>query len=128
MLKKYLPFLMLGPLANLLWAFWALPQINEQGTFAETLQWICVQAFLPVILGLGLFLKKKFAYWFLVIYSGFTILFGLGMLGWALMGLVTPLSIYAVSFVLLVMGFGILFHALKDLKLGRKATRYETDD
>ena len=128
MLKKYLPFLVLGPVANLLWAFWALREINEQGGFLEMLQWICVQALLPVMLGLLLALKPKFAYGFLLVYSGFTILFALGILGWAFMGLGTPLSIYAVSAVLLVMGFGILFHTLKDSQWGQRVTRYETED
>ncbi len=118
----------LGPAANLLWAFWALREINEQGGFVEMLQWICVQALLPVMLGLLLALRPKFAYGFLLVYSGFTILFALGILGWALMGLGTPLSIYAVSTVLLVMGFGILFQALKDSRWGQKVTRYETED
>ena len=128
MLKKYLPFLALGPFANLLWAFWALREINEQGSFDEMLQWICVQALLPAMLGLLLALKAKFAYVFLLIYSGFTILFAMGIFGWALMGLGTPLSIYAVSTVLLVMGFGILFQALKDSRWGQEVTRYESED
>ena len=128
MLKKYLPFLALGPLANLLWAFWALREINEQGSFVEMFQWICVQALLPVMLGLLLALKPKFAYGFLLVYSGFTILFSLGILGWALMGLGTPLSVYVVSAVLLVMGFGVLFHTLNDSKWGQRVTRYETED
>src|SRR3989338_11577123 len=124
MLKKYLPFLALGPLANLLWAFWALREINEQGSFVEMLQWICVQALLPVMLGLLLALKPKFAYGFLLVYSGFTILFALGILGWALMGLGTPLSVYVVSFILLVMGFGVLFHTLNYSKLVQIVTKY----
>ena len=79
MLKKYLPFLVLGPCANLLWAFWALREINEQGSFNEMLQWIFVQALLPVMLGLLLRFKPKLAYGPLLVYSGFTILFALGI-------------------------------------------------
>jgi hypothetical protein len=128
MLKKYLPFLVLGPISNALWAFWALPEINEQGTFAEMFQWICVQALLPVMLGILLLTKWRLVFWLFVIHSGFIILYAIGILGWALMGLATPVSIYVVAVVLLVMGFGILYHALKDLKFDQKWVKYETID
>ena len=128
MLRKYFPFLVLGPISNGLWAFWVLPRIGEQGTFRETIQWICVQALIPVLLGILLVMRRKFVFWLLLVYSGFTILFALGILGWALMGAATPISIYLVSAVLLIMGFGVMFNTLSDLKVGNKVTRYETED
>ncbi len=128
-MKKYLPFLILGPISNALWAWWALPEINEQGTGYETLQWLCTQALVPVLfVGLLLFFRKKIVYWLLVIYSGFIILFGIGIFGWALMGAATPLSIYAVCFIFFIMGFGILYQALKDLNFGKTVRRYHDED
>lgn len=128
MIKKYLFFLLLGPVANILWALWVLPQINERGTGPETLQWFLVQSLFPVIFGILLALKKKLVFWLLIIYSGFTILFAIGMLGWALMGPEAPVSIFIVCLLLLVMAFGLLFNSLKDLKLGHGVRRYETQD
>ena len=119
---------MLGPTANLLWALWVLPQINEHGTGPETLQWFLVQSLFPVLFGFLVIFKKRIVFWLLMIYSGFMILFTIGMLGWALMGPEAPLSIYAVCLLLLVMGFGLLFNSLKDLKLGQGVKRYETQD
>ena len=128
MIKKYLFFLILGPIANLLWALWVLPQINERGSGLETLQWFLVQSIFPVVFCLLIMLKKKLVHWLLMIYSGFMILFAIGMLGWALMGPEAPVSIYAVCFLLLVMAFGLLFNSLKDSKLGQEVKRYETQD
>ena len=124
MLKKYLPLLILGPVSNALWIGWALPQINEQGTFEEVIQWLCVQGFIPIFFALLLLLRVKLVYWLMVVYSGFIILFATGMLGWAFIGSRVPLSIYAVSTALFVMGFGILFHALKDLNVGKPVKYY----
>ena len=127
-IKKYLFFLILGPVSNLLWAFWVLPQINERGSGRETLQWFLVQSIFPVLFCLLIMFKKKLVHWLLMIYSGFMILFAIGMLGWALMGPEAPVSIYVVCCLLLVMAFGLLFHSLKDSKLGQKVKRYETQD
>ena len=128
MLKKYIPFLILGPLSNALWAGWALPEISEQGTPSETVQWICVQALLPLIFCMLLALKQRLAFWCLMIYSGFIILFGVGVFGWALMGPGTPLSVYAVCLTLFVMGFGLLYQSMKDLNFGKKTRRYDVED
>ena len=128
MIKKYLFFLVLGPIANLLWALLVLPQINERGSGLETLQWFLVQSIFPVVFCLLIMLKKKFVHWLLMIYSGFIILFAIGMLGWALMGPEAPVSIYVVCSLLLVMAFGLLFNSLKDSKLGQTVKRYETQD
>ena len=127
-IKRYVFFLVLGPMANLLWALWVLPQINERGSGSEMLEWFLVQSLFPMIFGLLISLKKKVVFWFLMIYSGFMILFTIGMLGWALMGPATPLSIFVVCLLLLVMAFGLLFNSLKDLKFGQGAIRYETQD
>ena len=128
MIKRYISFLILGPVANLSWILWVLPEINERGTGAETLQWFLVQSLFPVLFGLLIAFNKKSVLWLLIIYSGFMILFTIGMLGWALMGPEAPLSIYVVCFLLLVMAFGLLFNSLKDLKLDRGVQRYETQD
>lgn len=128
MLKKYAFFLMLGPISNALWAWWALPQINEQGSVEETIQWVCVQAILPAVFAVLLLFRQKFVLWLMTIYSGFMILFTLGIAGWALMGSGVPLSIYGVCLVMFVMGFGILFNSLKDLNVGQIARRYDPED
>ena len=128
MIKKYLPFLILGPASNILWATWALSEINEQGTFGETMQWIATQALLPILLGILVALRSKIGLWLLTVYSGFVLLFGIGILGWALMGPATPLSVYVVCFILFVMGFGLLYQSMKDLKIGKKARRDYAQD
>lgn len=129
MAKKYLPFLALGPVANLLWAFWALKDMDEQGTTLEMLQWICVQALVPLLFALLVRFKKRYVYWMLVIYSGFMILFAFGILGWALMGENTPISVYAVFLTLITMAFGIFYHAMKDLDFdNQEIKRYEIPD
>ena len=128
MLKKYTFFLMLGPISNALWAWWALPQINEQGSMEETIQWILIQAILPAVFAVLLLFSRRFVLWLMTIYSGFIILFTIGMLGWALMGLGVPFSIYVVCAVMFVMGFGMLFHSLKDLNVGQEARRYDLED
>ncbi len=128
MIKKYITFLLLGPVANLLWALWVLPQINERGTFPEMAQWFLVQSLFPIVFAILIKMNVKIVHWFLVIYSGFMILFTIGMLGWAMMGPEAPFSIYIVCFILLVMGFGLMFNSLKDLKIGQGVKRYETQD
>lgn len=129
MLKRYLPFLLLGPVANLLWAFWALADINEQGTLIETLQWIAVQAAIPALFCLLLRFRRRYVHYMLLVYGGFMLLFGFGIAGWALMGESTPVSVYAVCFTLAVMGFGILYRSMEDLHLGKKEIdRYEIKD
>ena len=127
-IKRYLLFLLLGPTANVLWALWVLPQINERGTGPEMLQWFLVQSFYPVIFGVLLAFRKKLVFWLLIIYSGFMTLFTIGMLGWALMSPEAPISIYVVCLLLVIMSFGLLFNSLKDLKLDRGVQRYETQD
>ena len=119
-IKRYFPFLILGPLSNILWAWWVLPEINEQGTWAETIQWISVQALLPLMFTILLAFRPRVVFWLLIIYSGFIILYGVGIFGWGLMGPATPVSVYAVSGTLFVMGFGLLYHSMKDLKFGEK--------
>ena len=128
MIKRYLLFLLLGPIANLLWALWVLPQINERGSGLEMAQWFLVQSLFPVIFGILIKLNIKLVHWLLIIYSGFMILFTIGMLGWAMMGPEAPISIYVVCSILLVMGFGLMFNSLKDLKFGQGVKRYETKD
>ncbi len=128
MIKRYLFFLVLGPVANFLWALWVLPQINERGTGPEMFQWFLVQSLFPVLFGILIAFKKKYVLWLLMVYSGFIILFTIGMLGWALMGPETPISLYAVCLILIVMAFGLLFNSLKDSKFGQRITRYETED
>jgi len=128
MLKRYIFYLILGPISNTLWAFWALPEIGEQGTWAETLQWMCTQAIIPAVATLFLAFNVKFVLWLLIIYSGFIILFAVGIFGWALMGPGTPVSIYVVCAVLFTMGFGLLYQSMKDLNLGKEIKSYQDED
>lgn len=123
MSKRYLPFLAMGPLSNLLWAFWALRDINEQGETLEMLQWIAVQAMIPVLFGFLLRFKRKYIYYMLTVYGGFMLIYGFGILGWGLMSAETPLSIYVVCFLLAVMGFGLLYRSMEDLNLGKGGFR-----
>jgi hypothetical protein len=127
-LRNYLFLLLLGPMSNALWAYWALPEIGEQGTHSETLQWLCTQAFLPLVFAIAVAAGMKFVLWFMVIYSGFILLFGIGIFGWALMGPGTPLSVYVVSGFLFIMGFGLLYQSLKDLNFGKRGTRFDAED
>ena len=127
-MKKYSPYLILGPIANLLWVFWVLPQINERGTLHESVEWIIIQSLFPVIFAILLIAKKNYVFWMLVVYSGFIILFMIGMIGWALMGPETPIAIYIVCGILMVMAFGLLFNSLSDLKVGQGVKPYETQD
>ena len=128
MIKKYAIFLILGPIANLLWVFWALPQINELGNPQETAQWFFVQSLFPIIFAILIFLKKKYVFWAILMYSGFIILYAIGMLGWALMGPETPISIFTECVLLMIMSFGLLFNSIKDLNILKEVKRYETQD
>lgn len=129
MSRKYIPLLSLGPAANVLWAFWALRDLHEQGTALEMLQWFSMQILIPVLFALLLNFKRRYIYWMLIAYSGIIFLFAFGTLGWALMGEHTPLSVYVVGAVLGLMGFGILYSAMKDLNLGnREVKHYEAPD
>lgn len=127
-LRAYFFFLILGPVSNAIWAFWALPDIGEQGTRTETIQWLCTQAILPVLFAASVSLRAKLILWFILVYSGFIILFGVGIFGWALMGPDTPLSIYVFCAVLFLMGFGLLYQSMKDLNFGKKGRVYDVED
>ncbi len=125
MIKKYLPFFTLQILANLLWAFWALPAIGEAGSLQETLKWLGVQILFPIFFCLLLTSRRKSAHVLMVIYGALTGLYALGMTGWALIGEGTPFSVYAVCAIFFVVSFGIVFQSLKDLNVGQKARRYD---
>lgn len=127
-MKKYLLLLALGPLSNALWAFWALPQIGEQGYLGETVEWVVVQALLPVLFAVLLRRKKKYTYWLLVLYSMYLLLYAIGILGWGLIGAATPFSIYCVAALMLMMGFGLMYQSLKDLGLGKKEKYYDLEN
>ena len=94
----------------------------------ETIQWIAIQALMPLFFGLLLLLRSRIVFWFLIVYSGFIILYGIGILGWGLMGPATPASVYVVSVVLFVMGFGLLYQAMKDLRVGEKRRKDYAED
>jgi len=128
MLKDYLFFLVLMPISNALWAWWVLPEMNEQGTFSETLAWICVQALVPLLFGILLNRKQRYVYWFLFVYAVLLNLFGVGTLGWALMGPGTPLSVYVVCLLFFVIGFGLLFHSMRDLNFGRDRRKFDLEE
>ena len=125
MIKKYLPFWTIQILANILWVFWVLPAIGESGSPAETLKWLGVQILSPAFLSLLISQGRRLAYGLTAFYGAMTGLYALGMLGWALIGEATPLSVYAVCGLFFVVAFGLMFLALKDLNIGQKARRYD---
>ena len=120
MLKKYLPFFILKVCADVLWGWWALPQMGEQGTDLQTLEWMGVQALVPLLFVLLLIRGQRYVYWFLIAYGSLIILYGLGTLGWAVIGPATPFSVHTVCLIFFIIGFGIVFNAMRDLKIGGK--------
>jgi hypothetical protein len=122
LLKKYSFFLILSPASNLLWLFWALPELHETGSSREMLQWLGIQFFVIGFLAVFIAANKKFIFWAVLAYGALTLLYALGVAGWALMGQ-TPLSVFFVAGLLFIMSFGLIYHALKDLKLGGKTYR-----
>jgi hypothetical protein len=128
MRRKYLPFFAFQIGANLLWAYWALPEMNEEGSAAQSLEWLAAQILFPALFCVLLTRKKKTVLWMLVMYGGWLTLYGLGTTGWALMGPGTPFSVYAVCVLFLIAGFGIIYHALKDLNIGQIKRNYGLED
>jgi len=124
MLKKYLILFSAQLAANLLWIFWVLPGLGESGSPAQTIKWFGVQVLVPVFLLLLIARRRKSGYGLTVVYSILVGLYAMGMLGWALIGEATPLSVYVVCIFLFIVAFGALFCALKDLNVGQKARRY----
>ena len=118
--KKYLFFLLLGPLSNLLWLFWALPEIHETGSLIEVVQWLGFQTCLVVLFFIGLMRGKKITFWVLLSYSILVFLYALGLIGWGLMGAATPLSVFIVAGLLFLMSLGLIYHTLQDLKIVSK--------
>lgn len=127
-MKKYAPFFILQILANALWVFWSLPEMGETGTLFETASWLIAQALLPIFLSSLLQAKRKSGYWLTFGYGLVFGLYGFGTLGWSLMGPFTPLSVYTVSALFLVIGFGTVFQSLKDLNIGKPVRRYDIED
>ena len=80
MFRKFLPFLVLGPVANLLWVLWVAPAIGELGDRDQMLEWIIVQMILPLMFSLFLLLRRRFILWVLLVYGGFVALYALEML------------------------------------------------
>ena len=111
----------------MLWGWWALPQMGEQGTDLQTLEWVGVQSLVPILFGLLLLRKQRYVFWFLLAYGAMITLYGLGTLGWAMTGPGTPLSVYVVCLIFFIIGFGMLFNAMQDLKIGG-LRRYEIED
>ena len=128
MFRKFLPFLVLGPVANLLWVLWVAPAIGELGGRDQMLEWIAVQMILPLVFSLFLLLRRKFILWVLLVYGAFVALYALGLSGWALMGAETPVSVYVVSLVLFVMSFGLIYQSLQGLNIGKKEKYYGFED
>ena len=125
MVKKYIPYFVLQVLSNVLWVFWALPALNETGTVLETVEWFGVQILCPIFLSLLISKKRPFAYVLTILYGLIIGLYAVGMVGWALMGIGIPSSVYVVCSLFLIVTFGVVFHGLIDLKIGQKARRYD---
>ncbi len=128
MLRDYLFFLILIPVSNALWAWWVLPEMNEQGAFSETLEWIFVQSLVPLLFGILLGRRQGYVYWFLFVYAALLVLFGVGTLGWALMGPGTPFSVYVACLLFFVIGFGLLFYSMRDLNFGRDRRKFDLEE
>ena len=116
-MRRYLPFLFLSFAASIVWISWCLPDMNEQGTFFEMLEWVLFQAGIQVFLFALLAVWHRAALWAIVLYGGFLVLHAAGLLGWALSGEATPLSVYSVAVLHFINGFALLFHSLNDLKI-----------
>ena len=128
MIKKYIPFFALQLVAFGLWAWWALPTMNEQGSLTETLEWSGVQTLIVVLLILLLWRGKRYSRWLTAFYACLVGLFGYGTLGWALMGSATPLSVYVVALIFIMDGLALLFCSLKDLNIGRERREIHYED
>ncbi len=126
-MKRYITLFAVQISTFALWAWKALPDMNEQGSLVETLKWLGMQALVAVFLILLLARASRVSRWLVVVYAGFVALFGYGTLGWSLIGAATPLSVYSVAVLFIVNGLALLFHALKDLNIGRerKESRFE---
>lgn len=111
-----------------MWAYWALPEMDEQGTASQSFEWLCAQVLFPVFFCVLLSRKRKSVLWMLVAYGGWLGLYGLGTTGWALMGPATPFSVYAVCALFLMAGFGLIYNALKDLNIGQQKRSYGLED
>ena len=102
-----------------------LPGLGESGSISQMIKWVGVQVLVPVFLLLLISRRRKSGYWLTVVYGSLLGLYGMGMVGWALVGEASPLSIYAVCALFFVVAFGIVFQALTDLNIGQKARRYD---
>ena len=101
--------------------------MGEQGTELQTWHWVGVQALVPTLFALLLLRKQRYVYWFLLIYGALITLYGLGTFGWAMIGPATPLSVHVVCVIFFIIGFGVVFNSMQDLKLGGKR-RYGFED
>lgn len=128
MLRNYILYFILHVVANALWAFWALPEIHEEGSLFITLRWMLMQILLPLLFGVLLARRRRYVYGLLAAYGVVMLLFGFGTAGWALMGVATPLSVYLVCGIFFIIGFGVLARAMKDLGVGNKIVRHSFDE
>ncbi len=122
-MKKYAAFFTLHVISVVLWAVWALPSIGESGTLSAEASWIAAQMVLPVFITLLLVRGYRPVYYLAMIWGILLLLSGAGLLGWALMGIGTPIPVYLVSTLLLLNGLGIFSSALKDLNWIRRRRR-----
>ena len=94
--------------------------MGEQGTGWQTLEWMGAQALVPLLFSLLLLRGQRYVLWLLLSYGALILLYGLGTFGWAIIGPATPFSVHIVCILFFILGFGILFNALQDLKIGRR--------
>lgn len=127
-MRRYISLFIIQIGANILWAFSALPSMNEQGSVRETVEWLGSQMLVVTLLAVLLAKGSRYSRWLVVVYAGFVLLFGHGTLGWSFMGPATPLSVYAVAVVLIGNGLALLFCALKDLNIGREKKEMRFED
>lgn len=128
-MKKYAIFFSLHILSVVLWAVWALPAMNESGSFGAEASWIVAQIVLPVLIASLLARRYRPGLYLALVWGAALLLSGAGLTGWSFMGTGTPLSVYIVAGLLLMDGLGIFSSALKDLNWIRDTNnRYAFED
>jgi hypothetical protein len=114
--------------AQTLWALWVLPKMNEEGSPRQIAVWLGVQVLFLCLLFLILLRRKKYSFWSMFVYAATLLLFAIGLLGWALMGLSTPLAVYAVCGLFFLSSFGMMIASLKDLGVRQRQMKSFEDE
>ncbi len=123
-MKKYILFFLCGPVANILWIFWALPEMNEEGGVFETFQWLATQIALAALFLVLLSYKRRYAYVLVAAFALYNLMHAAGLMGWGFMGLYTPPAVYLVAAILAIGSLGLFYYSMIDLGIGKKEKFY----